>query len=104
MIEFFLRKQLKASSFNYFHKKVSSQIFDRVICYYTEVAVQRCSVKKMFLEISQNLQENTWARVSFLIKLQASFSFFHRTPQVAASNYNEDDNTALPSSEIKVKY
>ena len=24
----------------------------------------------MFLEISQNSQENTWARVSFLIKLQ----------------------------------
>ena len=32
---------------------------------------QRCSVKKMFLEISQNSQENTCARVSFLIKLQA---------------------------------
>ena len=28
--------------------------------------------KKMFLEISQNLQENSCARVSFLIKLQAS--------------------------------
>ena len=28
--------------------------------------------EKMFLEISQNLQENTCARVSFLIKLQAS--------------------------------
>ena len=27
--------------------------------------VQRCSVKKVFLEISQNLQENTCARVSF---------------------------------------
>ena len=27
--------------------------------------------KKMFLEISQNSQENTCARVSFLIKLQA---------------------------------
>ena len=32
---------------------------------------QRCSVKKLFLEISQNSQENTSARVSFLIKLQA---------------------------------
>ena len=59
----------------------------------------------MFLEISQNSQENTCARVSFLIKLQAwgfikkktlaqAFScefceiskntFFHRTPLVAA--------------------
>ena len=32
-----------------------------------EVVVQRFSVKKVFLEISQNSQENTWARVSFLI-------------------------------------
>ena len=38
----------------------------------TEAVVQRCSVKKVFLEISQNSQENTCARVSFLIKLQAS--------------------------------
>ena len=33
---------------------------------------QRCSLKKLFLEISQNPQENTCARDSFLIKLQAS--------------------------------
>ena len=37
-----------------------------------EALAQRCSLKKAFLEISQNLQENTCARVSFLIKLQAS--------------------------------
>ena len=36
-----------------------------------EAVVQRCSVKKRFLEISQNSQESTCARVSFLIKLQA---------------------------------
>ena len=36
-----------------------------------EAVVWRCSVKKMFLEILQNSQENTRARVSFLIKLQA---------------------------------
>ena len=30
-----------------------------------EEVVQRCSVKKVFLEISQNSQENTFARVSF---------------------------------------
>ena len=45
-----------------------------------EAVVQRCSVKKMLLEISQNWQENTCVRVSFLIKLQA---FFYRTPLVA---------------------
>ena len=38
----------------------------------SEAVVQRCSVKKVFLEISQNSQENTCARVSFLIKLQDS--------------------------------
>ena len=35
-----------------------------------EAVAQSCSVKKLFLEISQNSQENIWARVSFLIKLQ----------------------------------
>ena len=43
-----------------------------------EAVAQTCSVKKVFLEISQNSQENTCARVSFLIKLQAP-------PLVAAS-------------------
>ena len=38
---------------------------------FQEALVQRCSVKKVFLEISQNLQKNTCARVSLLIKLQA---------------------------------
>ena len=36
----------------------------------SEAVVQSCSVKKIFLEISQNSQENICARVSFLIKLQ----------------------------------
>ena len=35
-----------------------------------EAAVQRCSVRNMFLEILQNSQKNTCVRVSFLIKLQ----------------------------------
>ena len=33
---------------------------------------RKCSIKKVFLEISQNSQENTCARVSFLMKFQAS--------------------------------
>ena len=37
-----------------------------------EAVVRRCSVKNLFLEILQNSQENTCARVSFLTKLQAS--------------------------------
>ena len=36
---------------------------------------RRCSVKKDILKISQNSQENTCARVSFLIKLQANTFF-----------------------------
>ena len=37
----------------------------------SEAVAQGCSVKKVFLEISQNPQENTCARDSFLMKLQA---------------------------------
>ena len=39
---------------------------------FAEAVVQRCSAKKVFLEISQNSQENTCARVSFFFYLQAS--------------------------------
>ena len=58
-----------------------------------EAVVQRCSVKKAFLEISQNSQENTCARVSFLRKLfSCEFceisknTYFHKAPLVAASS------------------
>ena len=83
-----------------------------------EAVVRRCSVEKAWLEISQNSQENTCARVSFLIKLQAQslvfkketlaqvFScelyeiskntFFYRTPPVAASK--TEYATASPRS------
>ena len=44
---------------------------------------QRCSIKKVFLKISQNLQENTCARVSFLIKLQASVCHFIKKETLA---------------------
>ena len=37
----------------------------------TEAVAQRYSIEKVLLEISQNSQENTCARVTFLIKLQA---------------------------------
>ena len=63
----------------------------------TEAVVRRCPVKKVFLEISQNLQENTCARVNFIKKetLAQVFScefceiskntFSSRTPLVTAS-------------------
>ena len=40
----------------------------RILFLITEAVVQRFSVKKVFSEIPQNSQENTSARVSFLIK------------------------------------
>ena len=36
----------------------------------------RCSVKNVFLKISQNSQKNTCARVYLLVKLQAAASNF----------------------------
>ena len=48
---------------------LSIQTWNVRIEIYTE-AVVRCSVKKVFLQITQNSQENTCTRVSFLIKLQ----------------------------------
>ena len=42
-----------------------------------EAVTWRCSVKKVFLEILQNSLENACARVSFLIKLQASGFWFN---------------------------
>ena len=62
-----------------------------------EMVSQRCSVKKVFLEISKNSQENTSARVSFFEEetLAQVFScnffeistnvFSYRTPPVATS-------------------
>ena len=53
----------------------------------SEAVIQRCSVKKMFIEISQNSQGNTCARVSFFNKVTGlrhrhpvNFVKFLRTP------------------------
>ena len=43
-----------------------------------EAVAQRCSVKMVFLEIPQNSQKNTCARVSFLIKLQEACNFIKK--------------------------
>ena len=55
----------------------------------SETVTQRCSLKKVFLKISQNSQENTYARVSFLIKkgiwnrcFPVKFAKFLRTSSV----------------------
>ena len=85
------------------------KLHSKLLSILSEPVVQRCSVKKVLLEISQNSQENSCARDSFLTKLQAlglqlyfkketlaqvltcefceisRDTFFHRTPLVAAS-------------------
>ena len=49
------------------HNIVILQRMNGLILLRSEAVVQRCSVKRLFLEISQNSQKNTWVRVSFLI-------------------------------------
>ena len=46
------------------------EVFQIIKVKEAEAVAKKCSVKKLFLEISQNSQNNTCARVSFLIKLQ----------------------------------
>ena len=48
-----------------------------------EALAQTYSVNKVFLEISQNSQENTCARVSILIKLQAKACNFIKIETLA---------------------
>ena len=49
----------------------------------SEAVDQRCSVKNVFLKISQNSQENTCARASFLIRLQAETCNFIKNKTLA---------------------
>ena len=96
------QEELKDFSYNYTHPI----IYKFKILLSSEAVARRCFVKKVFLEISQNSQENTCVRVSFLIKLQTeacnfikketltqvisckfweiSKNTFYRTPPVAA--------------------
>ena len=54
-----------------------------------EAVVRRCSVRKVFLQISQYSQENTCARVSFLITLQASGCNFIKKEALAQALFLE---------------
>ena len=84
--------------------KMRLKMVNTSFCLTSEAVMQRCSVKKVFLEIQQNSQGNTCARVSFFVNLHAStlqlyfikketltqvipvnFAKFLRTPLVAAS-------------------
>ena len=62
------------------HKDWNNVLTQQAILLQAEAFVRRYSVKKVLLEILQNSQENTCIRVSFLIKLLASW-----TPLVTAS-------------------
>ena len=86
-------KILLMQSYGKHQEMLSSRIFTATFRG-SEAVVQRCSVKKVFLKFSQNLQKNTGARVSFLLKLQvfscefcgiSKNTYFYRTPSVAAS-------------------
>ena len=75
LFEFFILNNkvylaIRSSVFIFRSKMIVHTAQKDQIKYLTETVIQRCSVKKVFLEISQNPQENTYARVSFLIKLQ----------------------------------
>ena len=95
--------------------------------YNPEAVARRCSVKKMSLEVLQNSQESTFARVSFLIKLQSEacnfikketqaqvFScefcqiskntFSYRMPLVAASNNVRVNQGGFTKKEIQLNF
>ena len=56
---------------SYYTKESFNSLFESN-CYKGRSSRPDVFCKKLFLEISQNSQENTCARVSFLTKLQAS--------------------------------
>ena len=61
----------------HYHHHYRNIVFMKIVlrvefCYEFRSSSRRCSVKMVFLKILQNSQENTYARFSFLIKLQAS--------------------------------
>ena len=58
----------------FFTALLSCNVVDQLLI--TEAVVRRCSIKKVFLEISLNSQENTCARVSFLIKRDSGTGVF----------------------------
>ena len=52
-----------------------------------ESVAQTCSVRNVFLEISQNSQGNTCAGVYFLIKLQAACNFIKKETLAQVFSY-----------------
>ena len=81
--------------------RIFTRVLLRVTAYYyyvtyaSEAVVRSCSVKKAFLEISQNSQENACARASFLKKrlwhrcFPVNLAKFLRSHPVATSSVSE---------------
>ena len=85
--------------------KIFKNSYHSIILYSSETVVQRCSVKKVFLEISQNSQENTCARVSFY------WSFFNtlstlgrRNPHKQRTSHKKTQKAKFPNSIISWNY
>ena len=55
--------------------------------FFREAVVQRCSVKKLFLEISQNSQENTCTRASFFTKRHEAWNFIKKETLAQVFSY-----------------
>ena len=55
----------------------------------TVAAIWRCSLKNLFLKISQNSEKNTSAEFSFLIELQAIFIQKEASAQVFSCEFWE---------------
>ena len=74
----FLRKYLKTTVVICIFKNTPSSIFDRILNT-SEGVAQRCSVKKVLLEVSQNSQENTCAlSVQLYLKKYSGTGIFLR--------------------------
>ena len=81
------------------------QIFLRIIIFFIKIyrsSRRRCSGKQMFLQISQNQQENTCARVSFLIK-QEAYIFFTEHLRTTASQCKSDIAFRLDQNSMKLE-
>ena len=65
-----LRVYIKSKNISNLNKKVSTLGMTAGEPGYlqSEVLVRSCSLKKVFLKISQNSQENTCVRVTFIVK------------------------------------
>ena len=57
--------------------------------FYSEAVAQRCFVKKVFLDISQNSQENTGARVSFLIKKHLRVAAYQKDKEKSSEWFSD---------------